>query len=328
MTQPLVSVVMPVYNTEAYVADSVMSVLVQSYGNFELLIIDDSGQDNSIAICEAIDDPRIRIIRQENRGLAGARNTGIRHAQGSLIAFLDSDDLWMPRKLERHVQHFAMNDSLGVSFSGSLLIDDEGFPLSVRMNPKLDDVDARDVFLRNPVGNGSAPVIRRETLDAIAFPGRPGEFNWFDEAFRQSEDIECWLRIALKTKWRFEGIEGYLTVYRINAGGLSANILNQYESWCRVRDKVRGYARGFGRMWASRAEGYQLRYLSRRAVRMTNANLALRLIAKALIKHPLMIIEEPRKTASTVTATILLLLLPRAVNRSLHRRILGRSTMV
>ena len=322
--RPFITVVMPVYNTAAYVADAVTSVLVQTYENFELLIIDDAGQDNSIEICEAIDDPRIRIIKQANRGLAGARNTGIRNARGSLVAFLDSDDLWMPRKLELHVQHFAMNESLGVSYSGSLLIDDDGVPMNVRMTPKLEDVRARDVFLRNPVGNGSAPVIRRETLDAISFEGPRGEMNWFDETFRQSEDIECWLRIALLTRWRFEGVAGYLTIYRINAGGLSANILKQYESWTRVRDKVCLYARGFGRMWANRAEGYQLRYLSRRAVRMTDAGLALKLLLKALLKHPTMLLEEPRKTLITAMGAMALVALPKSINRIIHNRLLGR----
>ncbi|MEL6828615.1 MAG: glycosyltransferase family 2 protein [Pseudomonadota bacterium] len=323
--QPFVSVVMPVYNTATYVADAVSSVLFQSYENFELLIIDDAGHDNSIEICETFDDPRIRIIKQANRGLAGARNTGIRNARGSLIAFLDSDDLWMPRKLERHVQHFALNETLGVSYSGSVLIDDDGVPLSVRMTPKLDNIRAEDVFLRNPIGNGSAPVIRRDVFDDIRFEGRPGEHNWFDETFRQSEDIECWLRIILNTRWKFEGIEGYLTVYRINESGLSANIRKQYESWIRVRDKVCSYARGFGRMWSGRAEGYQLRYLARRAVRTTDAWLAIQLLTKALVKHPLMVVEEPRKTASTAVATVLLLCFPRALNRSLHQRYLGRS---
>ena len=230
----------------------------------------------------------------------------------------------MPRKLELHVQQFAMKKTLGVSYSGSLLIDDEGVPLSIRMTPKLENIDAEDVFLRNPVGNGSAPVIRRAVFEDIAFEGRPGELNWFDEDFRQSEDIECWLRIILNTRWRFEGIEGHLTVYRINAGGLSANILNQLESWTRVRDKVCCYARGFGRKWSNRAEGYQLRYLTRRAVRMTDARLALRLMSRSLIKHPLMLIEEPKKTLSTIAAAVALVALPAGINQRLHAKFLGQ----
>jgi glycosyltransferase involved in cell wall biosynthesis len=87
---------MPVYNVERYVAQAVQSVLAQTYGDFELLIVDDGGQDRSVAICAGFDDPRIRILPQTNRGLAGARNTGILAARGQYVAFLDPDDRWLP----------------------------------------------------------------------------------------------------------------------------------------------------------------------------------------------------------------------------------------
>ena len=90
---PKVSVIMPVYNVERFVAAAVQSVLAQTFTDFELLVIADLSPDGSIAICQGFDDPRIRIIRHEfNRGLAGARNTGVRNAKGDLLAFLDSDE--------------------------------------------------------------------------------------------------------------------------------------------------------------------------------------------------------------------------------------------
>ena len=99
MKTPIVSVVMPVYNTAKYVEAAIESVLAQSFLDFELLIIDDEGTDNSIELCRAYTDPRVRIISQKNRGLAGARNTGIREARGQFVALLDSDDLWEASKL-------------------------------------------------------------------------------------------------------------------------------------------------------------------------------------------------------------------------------------
>ena len=169
MTQPTVSVVMPVYNTAKYVQSAVDSVLLQSYRDFELLIIDDAGADNSIELCREYTDPRIRIISQENRGLAGARNTGIRNARGKYIALLDSDDLWEPEKLEHHVAYLDSNPDVGVCYASSLMIEEDGLLLRLVQRPQLRSVTARDVFLRNPVGNGSAPVIRRTALDDIAF---------------------------------------------------------------------------------------------------------------------------------------------------------------
>lgn len=89
---PKVSVIIPVYNVEKYIAETISSVLAQTFTDFEAIVVDDESKDRSIVICENIGDPRIKIVRQQNRGLAGARNTGIRYAQGEYLAFLDSDD--------------------------------------------------------------------------------------------------------------------------------------------------------------------------------------------------------------------------------------------
>ena len=149
---PTVSVVMPVYNVERYVGEAIASVLAQTYEDFELIIVDDGGQDQSMEICEQFDDERIFIVRQKNRGLAGARNTGIAAARGKFIALIDSDDRWLPEKLALHVIHLENNPQLGVSFSPSRFIDGDGQPMRLKMRPKLDDIAPQDIFCRNPVG--------------------------------------------------------------------------------------------------------------------------------------------------------------------------------
>lgn len=313
MMTPTVSVIMPVYNTAKYIEAAIDSVLAQTFTNFELLIIDDEGSDNSIDLCRAYDDRRIRIISQRNRGLAGARNTGIRNAAGEFIALLDSDDIWEPSKLEQHVAHLRSRPDVGVSYAASTMIDDDGNFLRIVQRPKLQNVTARDVFLRNPVGNGSAPVLRRAAFDDIAFLNLDREeLDYFDPAFRQSEDIECWCRIALMTPWKFEGISGALTRYRINEGGLSANVVNQFATWCRVRDRVQQLDPVFAEKWAPYAEAYQLRYLARRCVRMGEPAMAWTLMKDALHHCPKIIIEEPAKTLTTLVATLGLRFLPGA----------------
>ena len=313
MMTPTVSVIMPVYNTAKYIEAAIDSVLAQTFTNFELLIIDDEGTDNSIDLSRAYDDRRIRIISQRNRGLAGARNTGIRHAAGEIIALLDSDDIWEPSKLEKHVAHLRTNPEVGVSYAASAMIDDDGHFLRIVQRPKLKNVTARDVFLRNPVGNGSAAVLRRAALDDIAFLSLDREeLDYFDPTFRQSEDIECWCRIALMTSWKFEGIDGALTQYRINEGGLSANVVSQFATWCRVRDRVQQIDPKFAGKWAPYAEAYQLRYLARRCVRMGETAMAWSLMKDALRRCPMIAIEEPKKTLSTFVATFGLRFLPGA----------------
>ena len=319
MSMPIVSVIMPVYNTAKYVEAAVESVLAQTFTNFELLIIDDEGTDDSIELCRAYDDKRIRIISQANRGLAGARNTGIRNARGQFIALLDSDDLWEPEKLERHVEHLRRAPHIGVSYAASKLIDDDGNLLRIVQRPKLRNVTPRTVFLRNPIGNGSAPVLRRAVFADIAYLNREREeLDYFDDGFRQSEDIECWCRIALTTDWGFEGIPGAYTRYRINEGGLSANVVKQFSTWTRVRDRVAELDSGFARKWAPYAEAYQLRYLSRRAVRMGEGALAWSLLKDALSLCPQIALEEPAKTLSTLVAAGLLRFLPGKLNTPLQ----------
>lgn len=323
---PTVSVIVPVYNVERYVADAIASVLAQTWTDFELLAIDDGSSDRSAEIIRGFSDPRIRLIAQSNRGLAGARNAGIRHARGRYLAFLDSDDLWHPEKLARHLEHLEARPEVGVSYCPSEFIDDEGRRLGYFQSPKLRGIEARDVLLRNPVGNGSAPVIRRETFAAIRYVklhDGVSEDWYFDESFRQSEDIECWMRIALTTPWRFEGIAEALTLYRVNAGGLSANLGRQLATWERALDKARAVAPDFVARWGSLARAFQLRYLARRAVRLGDSAQAIRLARDALAADRRMLREEPVRTVVTLAAVYAQALMPAAWYRGLERLLMS-----
>jgi glycosyltransferase involved in cell wall biosynthesis len=306
MKNSLISVIMPVYNVERYIGEAIQSVLDQTYKNFELIIIDDGGTDSSMDICSSFVDPRIRIIHQRNRGLAGARNRGISMSKGRFVAFLDSDDRWRPDKLMLHAIHLICNKQIDVSFSGSKLINENGDSLRVEMRPRRGKIRPSDIVARNPVGNGSAPVIRRSALNRIAYthPSHPGRTCYFDETFRQSEDIECWLRLALAGEARFEGIEGLLTEYRIVPDALSSNVVRQFESWERVIEKTATYAPEFIQRHRSRAKAYQLRYLARRAASLGDGPFALSLSWQALKLFPKMLLEEPRKTLITSLACL------------------------
>lgn len=326
-----VSVIVPVYNVEQYIAKTVRSVLCQTYTDFELIIVDDESPDLSIKICQQFNDPRIKIVHQKNRGLAGARNTGIRHAQGDYIALLDSDDLWLPTKLEQHIQHLERSPQVGISFSRSAFIDEADQPLGVYQMPKLKEIPGSYLLCRNPIGNGSAPVIRREVLDEIAYSanlyGTEEQF-YFDDAFRQSEDIECWIRVVLQTHWKIEGIPDALTLYRVNTESLSANVLKQLASWEQVIAKTRTYAPDVVAQWESTARAYQLRYLSRRCVRMQDGTMAVELFHRSLKTNWKIITQEPQRTLITGAAAYLLWALPKPLyhwSETVALRITGAS---
>ena len=304
MTIPKISVIMPVYNVEAYVSEAIDSVLAQTLPDFELIIVDDGGSDGSVDICKSYNDPRIRIISQTNRGLPGARNTGIAHARAPYIALLDSDDRYHPDKLLMHYVHLRTSHHIGVSYAGSDLIDNNGAKLAIAMKPKLTDIDSAHILKRNPVGNGSAAVLRKSTIDAAAFPhpDEPDRICWFDESFRQSEDIEFWVRLSAAHNIQFEGIAGQLTDYRIVSGALSANIVNQFVSWEKMLRKASQFAPDLITRHGQAARAYQLRYLARRALQMGEITFARNLMRRAFIASPRMVFTEPAKTFITACA--------------------------
>lgn len=308
---PLVSVVIPIYNAEKYVAEALSSVTTQTYANIEILCIDDGGDDNSCAIVKQYEDPRIRLIRQTNRGLSGARNTGIAHAKGEFVALLDADDFWHPCKLEAHVAHLHANPRVGCSYSPSIFVDEYSNEIGLRQTPRLTNISSKHLFCRNPIGNGSAPVFRKTVLEQIAFY-RNRRKMYFDEDLRQSEDIECWTRIALSTNWRFEGISSSYTYYRINMGGLSANLDKQLNSWKDAMKNLRNHNEEFFRRYYTLALAYQYRYLARRAIQARSKKEAIMYTARALYTNVSILFEEPKRTLTTFACAVLALL-PKAL---------------
>ncbi|MCT7942580.1 glycosyltransferase family 2 protein [Shewanella holmiensis] len=311
---PKITVVMPVYNVQMFVKKAIESVLAQTFTDFELIIVNDCATDNSLKICQQFHDSRVRIINHvENKGLAAARNTGIRHALGKYVAFLDSDDMWHAEKLQRHCAHLDANPNVGISFSRSSFMSYDGKLLDFYQMPQLTNIDAAHLLCRNPVGNGSAPVIRRETLNDIRYQSVHHHqlySCYFDEKFRQSEDIECWLRIVATTKWKMEGLPQPLTYYRLNHGGLSANLLKQLASWEQMISKARYFAPKLLKRHENDARAYQLRYLARQAIRMKDGKMAAKLATQALTTSPKILKDEMGRTISTVSAAYMQWLLP------------------
>ncbi|NEP48273.1 MAG: glycosyltransferase family 2 protein [Moorea sp. SIO3C2] len=314
-----VSVIIPVYKVEKYIAATVESVLAQTYKNFELLLIDDGSPDNSIEICQQINDPRIKIICQDNQGVSAARNTGIRHAQGKYIALLDGDDLWVPEKLEKHVLHLETSPHVGVSFSYSAFIDETGTPLGIYQIAKTKDITTDYIMCRNPIGNGSTPVIRQEVFEAIRYRDeQAAEDAYFDPKLHNVEDVECWLRMAIKTDWHMEGLPEPLTLYRIHSQGHSASILKHINSLEKVIEKTRAYAPEVIAECENPARAYYLRFGARRALSINEGLMATELFNKALGTYWRILLEEPLRTLLTGAAAYLLRLLPKTIYQQME----------
>lgn len=318
MCSELVSIIIPLYNTEKYIARTINSALAQTYSNLEILVIDDGSTDRGVEICRTFEDPRLRIIQQPNRGLPGARNTGIRNSKGQYIALLDADDLWLPEKVEKHVKHFQNNPSVGISFSCSAFIDENDVRTGLHQIPrKMKDLNPSYMLCRNPIGNGSAAVIRREVFEEIKYESNlhgTQEDYFFDENLRfkkaDATDLECWTRISAQTKWKVEGISESLTLYRVNSGGLSSNAMAQFEALEAGLDKLcEAYPEAL-QDHKKLALSYYSRYVARRAVISRDKKLALRMANKALLGDVRILLEEPQRTLVTCIAAYALALSP------------------
>lgn len=306
---PRASIVVPAHNSAGSLPATLDSLLVQSFKDFEIIVVNDGSTDETAAVASAFErHANVKVISQPNRGLAGARNTGIAAASGEFVGFCDADDLWIASKLAAHVEHLENNLDVGLSFSGSNFIDETGRKLGLSQRPRLANVTAEHIFKRNPIGNGSSAVMRRAALEDIAY--RPafekGRDWYFDETFRQSEDIECWLRFALTSDWLIEGVAGTLTSYRVSGTGLSANTDRQLAAWERLVTKLRPLHPEFFARHEGSARSYQLRYLSRRAVSAMDGDAAWSLMCRAMRHSARPMLEEPVKSASTLCAALTL----------------------
>lgn len=185
---PLVSVVVPTYNRAALLPRAVRGALNQSYRHLELLIIDDASSDDTAAVVAEIGDPRVRYLRQaQNGGVAAARNRGLREAKGALIAFLDSDDEWMPNKLERQVDLMRRRpDKVALVHSGVLEHGADGDRIVHRPQHRGDVW--HEMLHWNAVGSAaSGVVIRREVVETVGL---------FDASLPAIEDYDYWTRVS------------------------------------------------------------------------------------------------------------------------------------
>jgi glycosyltransferase involved in cell wall biosynthesis len=208
-----VTVVTPAYNVAKYVGETVDSILGQTFRDFEYLVIDDGSQDSSIEVATAhsADDPRVRIIAENHKGLSAVRNTGIREARGKYIAYLDGDDRWHPRFLERQVGLIeSLPPDVGVVFCRSRMILENGtLAFFQRSRPGSYDFDGLLIH-GNPPRNGSSLLIKMSCFT---------EVGGFDDNVPYVEDFDCWLRIARLSKTPlFWANKDYLVYQRLRPG--------------------------------------------------------------------------------------------------------------
>lgn len=252
---PVFSVIIPVFNAAETIVATVNSVLDQSEGNFELLLIDDGSSDASLpALLRLADkDGRIRVIAKGNEGVAATRNLGIDCARGSLVAFLDADDRWHPEKLATHRDLHCADPGIGISFAQIAFVETGSRgqrPLTLSTVPE-GPLSLDALIAENAVCTASNLVATAECLHRV---------GGFRRSMGFAEDQE-WLVRAVAMGERIEGIDRLLVDYRMSPGGLSANLGRMYAGWRRLAVPHRH------RINLPAAEAVYCRYLARRALR-------------------------------------------------------------
>lgn len=212
----LVSIIMPSYNTEKYILESINSVLSQTYTNWELIIVDDCSKDNTDAVVARFDDDRIKYIKNEkNSGAAVSRNRALREAKGKWIAFLDSDDLWEKDKLEKQIKFMLEKDS-HFSYTNYIEIDEASVPNGKTVTgPK--KITKHGMY--NYCYMGCLTVMYdAEKVGLIQI-----------EDIKKNNDYAMWLKVCKKSDCYL--LDEYLARYRIRSGSISRHSYTALIKW-------------------------------------------------------------------------------------------------
>ncbi|MBI4970833.1 MAG: glycosyltransferase family 2 protein [Candidatus Omnitrophica bacterium] len=209
----LVSVIIPTYNRKELVRRAIQSVLNQTFKKYALIVVDDGSTDQTDKILKEFKGAKIHFYRQDRKGVSAARNRGIRESRGELIAFLDSDDVWHPKKLEVQVDFFRKNPTAMIAQTEEEWIRD-GRPANPMKKHKKYSGDIFRASLPLCIVSPSAVMMRRELFDKVGY---------FDDRLSACEDYDMWLRVA--ARYPIYLIEGRLTIkYGGHADQLSRTV--------------------------------------------------------------------------------------------------------
>ena len=235
---PIVSVVIPAYNAQGFIADAVRSALAQTYRDLEVIVVDDGSTDGTLTELEGFGD-RIRVHQQANQGVAAARNAGAQMAHGGWIAFLDADDLWLPHKLERQLAAGAapmlFTDRLNIGARGDL----------PEVQSEVTPMRGGDLFTvllgeGNFITNTSV-MMRRALFETM---------GGFYTGLNGTEDWDLWIRVAERHEIGF--VDEPLVRYRFHPGGLSRNFAKMGRERLHVIARALDLPRGRELDWRTR----------------------------------------------------------------------------
>jgi glycosyltransferase involved in cell wall biosynthesis len=248
-----ISVIIPTYNHARYVSLAIESVLAQTLSPHQIIVVDDGSKDKTEEILADYQD-KVIYVKQENQGVAAARNNGVEKSNGDYVAFLDADDEWFPQKLEKQVTVFERGKEIGLVHCGYVDIDREGNLLQEHIEGMFGSVAKEMLFFERPVilGGGSGILIPRAIFEDV---------GGFDSRLSTSADWDLYFRIA--QKWKVGFVPEVLLKYRLHESNMHGNIKLMR------KDMLLAYQKAFGKN-----EDSELKKVRRKAYGRLHAVLA------------------------------------------------------
>jgi glycosyltransferase involved in cell wall biosynthesis len=225
---PTISVIVPAYNAEQTILETITSVLNQTFSNFELLVINDGSTDRTLELLSTVQDPRLKIFSYPNGGVSVARNRGITQASGEFIAVLDADDLWTVDKLELQLAALQEHPEAGLAYSWAYYMDEQGKSIQPSEPVYFEGNVYAQLLVNDFVVSCSNCLMRRQTIDSV------GEF---DQEVAGAADWDYWLRVALQ--WPFVVVPKHQVYYRVSAGSMQSNV--EFMERCNLRVIEKGF---------------------------------------------------------------------------------------
>lgn len=209
----IISIIIPVYNSEKTILETIKSVLNQTINDFEIIVIDDGSKDKTLEVISKISDPRIQVFSYPNAGVSTSRNRGWEQAKGEFIAFLDHDDLWSPEKLKSQLQALQEHPDAALAYSWTDHCDDSGKVITMGRHLSWTGDVYSKLLVDNFLDTASNPLIRKVALD---------EVGGFDPSIDSSGEWDLWLRLAVK--YPFVAVPESQVFHRISSTAMSAQI--------------------------------------------------------------------------------------------------------
>jgi len=306
--EPILSVIITAFNEGDFLVEAVRSVQRQTFTAWEIILVDDgsTGRTQEVA-ASLVDEPGIRVIRQVNQGASVARNTGLKHARGKYVGFLDGDDCWYPDKAASQIDILETHPAVDLTFAWWRYVDEQGNDTGRRGKPDKTPILLEDLMKRNFLGTTSNAIGRKEAFF---------EAGLFDPDLRAAIDMEFYIRVGRLREGNIKCIPRILLDYRVRSGQISKNWHRMFQNWERVMDKMRKLEPQ--RMAAIEDEAYAIakRYLAYLAYEAEDYPASRRFLFEALRGNPGFLLDP----GSTFTImAVLCTYLPKRLHKPLAK---------